>query len=473
MADIVASLFGVTPESYQQQQSAAEDQRALALAQLTPFQRAEFNINRGAYNLGQAVGGALGAQDPQLQLISARNAIAKQINYNDPASIQQGVQQLAQAGDTVGAMQLATVGRDLEYKQAQTAQARAAANRERQQGVPPDVLKAQRIGEITVALQSPDLDPAARSSLEAQLRSLQPEKTPTQSAQLQLASDIEATQSAVDTLSAQPQSPERDAALRRAQIRLDALNRQLPKEAREDRFGVDRESVSMELYNKPFAQLTQAERTAVNARLDLAANNKAKSGAAQFVLPGQKELVDIPAFRAKVQATIRPQLDTLTATEQALQSIEDSIKSNNFVSFNAARTQLARALGDSQLSRRDIEQAGGDPSLLGGFYDATSRLFTGTPSVDTQNKIRSTLNAIQTVARNRGKTEVEQQLKIALRSPGYSNNADTVREALTFPELAARPAAAKAPIYARNPTTGERIMSTDGGATWAPAPAAR
>lgn len=143
MADIVSSLFGVTPEMYQQQQSAAEDQRALALAQLTPFQRAEFNINRGAYNLGQAVGGALGAQDPQLQLISARNAIARQINYNDPASIQQGVQQLAQAGDTVGAMQLATVGRDLEYKQAQTAQARAAASRERVQATPEKIQLAR------------------------------------------------------------------------------------------------------------------------------------------------------------------------------------------------------------------------------------------------------------------------------------------------------------------------------------------
>jgi hypothetical protein len=105
--DIVQSLFGVTPEMYQQRQAAAADERALALAQLNPMQRAEFNIGRGAYQLA----GALGGTDPQLQMISARNALAKQIDFNDPASIQAGVQSLAQAGDTMGAMMLADTAR--------------------------------------------------------------------------------------------------------------------------------------------------------------------------------------------------------------------------------------------------------------------------------------------------------------------------------------------------------------------------
>jgi len=40
------------------------------------------------------------------------------------------------------------------------------------------------------------------------------------------------------------------------------------------------------------------------------------------------------------------------------------------------------------------------------------------------------------VAAKKASTEVEQQRKIALRSPGY--NVDAVTEALTFPELAPR-----------------------------------
>jgi hypothetical protein len=105
--DIVQSLFGVTPEMYQQRQATAADERALAIAQLNPMQRAEFNIGRGAYQLA----GALGGPDPQLQMISARNALAKQIDFNDPASIQAGVQSLTQAGDTQGAMMLADTAR--------------------------------------------------------------------------------------------------------------------------------------------------------------------------------------------------------------------------------------------------------------------------------------------------------------------------------------------------------------------------
>jgi hypothetical protein len=128
---------------------------------------------------------------------------------------------------------------------------------------------------------------------------------------------------------------------------------------------------------------------------------------------------------------------------------------------------VAKALGDSQLSKRDVEQAGGDPSLLGGFADLTSKLFTSTPTVDTQNKIKQTLEAIRKVAARKATTEVEQQRKIALRSPGY--DAGAVTEALTFSELTPRAAAAAvAPQYATNPQTKERIMSTDGGKTWTP-----
>lgn len=105
--NIVQSLFGITPEGYQQQQAAEADRRALAIAQLNPMQRAEFNIGRGAYQLA----GALGGTDPELARISARQSLARQIDYNDPASIQAGVQALTQAGDTMGAMMLADTAR--------------------------------------------------------------------------------------------------------------------------------------------------------------------------------------------------------------------------------------------------------------------------------------------------------------------------------------------------------------------------
>lgn len=160
-------------------------------------------------------------------------------------------------------------------------------------------------------------------------------------------------------------------------------------------------------------------------------------------MPGDRQLADIPKFRRDVQATIDPQLKAINSADQALQAINDSLATGNFVSFNAARVQLAKSLGDSQLSRRDVEQAGGDPSILGGLFDATSRLFTGTPTADTQKKIRDTLTAIRTVAAKKANAEVDAQRRIALRSPGYDPQA--VNTALDFPELRAAPAAPVSP----------------------------
>ena len=124
--DIVQSLFGVTPDMYQQQQARQADARALQFAQLTPMQQAQYGIGRGAYGLAGAIGGALGAQDPELQMISQRNAIAKQIDPTDPESMRQGIQALVRSGDTVGGLQLTEVLRKLESEMAQSFQRRAA-----------------------------------------------------------------------------------------------------------------------------------------------------------------------------------------------------------------------------------------------------------------------------------------------------------------------------------------------------------
>jgi hypothetical protein len=175
MAEIVQSLFGVTPEMYRQQQNAAADQRALALAQLSPMQRAEFNIARGAYGLGGALAGALGAQDPQLQLVSSRNAIARQIDMNDPASIQEGVRRLTAAGDTQGAMMLADVARKALSERALIAQrTREAATKDPIQELlragkytPESVAVFAETGDIT-ALKTPTPEKAAATPTEAE-----------------------------------------------------------------------------------------------------------------------------------------------------------------------------------------------------------------------------------------------------------------------------------------------------------------
>jgi hypothetical protein len=402
--DIVQSLFGVTPQAYQQAQQARMDAQALQYAKLDPFQQANYAIGRGANMLGGAIGGALGGQDPELQRITMRQQIAGQINPNEPASIEKGIVALQQAGDAQGAFMLQSEyqkikesGALIGQREAAGKASLAAAGRERLQGIPNDI---------------------------------------------QLAREISSLQEQIGQFTALPASPERDQALRLASGQLAELQRLTTKEIKDPRFGTDREAIAEEIYGAPFAGLSQTQKAAVNARVEAEQGRKAAAGAARLtnVLPGAKELIDIPKFRNTVQGTIDPQLKAINATDQALEAIETSLATGNFASYRAAQTQFARAIsGAGDLSQRELKAAGADPSLLGGTADYLSSLFTSTPTTDTQNKIKVTLEAIRKVAANKARTEVEQQRAIAIASPGYDPTA--VTRALTFPELAPRVAA--------------------------------
>ena len=127
MADnIVGSLFGLNPQMYGEQQRTSALNEGIALAQLSPAARGAALTYGGAKGLGTAIGGAMGIEDPQLKLISARNTIAQQIDQSNPESILKGAQMLAQAGDQQGAMALAQYARQAQESIAQTQQRRAA-----------------------------------------------------------------------------------------------------------------------------------------------------------------------------------------------------------------------------------------------------------------------------------------------------------------------------------------------------------
>jgi len=124
--NIVAGLFGMNPEMYGEQQRRSALQEGITLAQLDPASRGAAMTYAGARGLGNAIGGAFGVEDPQLKMISTRNAIAQQIDQNDPESILQGAKMLAQAGDQQGAMALAQYARQAQESIAQTKQRQAA-----------------------------------------------------------------------------------------------------------------------------------------------------------------------------------------------------------------------------------------------------------------------------------------------------------------------------------------------------------
>jgi len=124
--NIVAGLFGLTPQMYQNQQYQQDLNRGISMAQLSPGAAAQAGLQASVGQLGRGFAGAMGIEDPQLKIISARNSIAQQIDQTNPESILKGAQMLAQAGDQQGAFALAQYARQAQESIAQTQQRRAA-----------------------------------------------------------------------------------------------------------------------------------------------------------------------------------------------------------------------------------------------------------------------------------------------------------------------------------------------------------
>jgi hypothetical protein len=124
--NIVAGLFGMNPQMYERQQYQQDLQQGYDLARLDPGAAARAQLPAGIGQLGRGIAGAMGIEDPQLKLISARNSIAQQIDQTNPESILKGAQMLAQMGDQQGAMALAQYARQAQGEMAQTQQRRAA-----------------------------------------------------------------------------------------------------------------------------------------------------------------------------------------------------------------------------------------------------------------------------------------------------------------------------------------------------------
>ena len=124
--NIVTSLFGLNPQMFGEQQRRSALNEGIALAQLDPASRGAAMTYAGARGLGGAIANALGVEDPQLKMISARQQIMSQLDQSDPESYIKGAQMLAQMGDQQGAMALAQYARQAQGDVAQTKQRLAA-----------------------------------------------------------------------------------------------------------------------------------------------------------------------------------------------------------------------------------------------------------------------------------------------------------------------------------------------------------
>ena len=405
----IAGLF-MTPEMYRQQQMQADRQRAAEYAQLAPEQRAAMGFFSAGQGIGRAAGTLLGAQDPQLQRITEQQQMLQGLDVADPDSLMQAARRASEAGNVPLAMQLA--GRAQEIG----ANAALIAQRNRSNNPLQALLASGKYTPASIAAfaQSNDPNDLVLATPERQPQSFGPDR---EAMSLQLFNKSYANLSQEE----------------RTQV-----NAALAKPAQAPSFGAEAERVARELYAKGYADLTQVEQAAVNRRVDEKAASTARAGAPRVVLPTSTPQ-DIAKFRRDVQQTIAPQLNTITAADQTLALLKDAKEVNNPVAYNAARAQLARAFsGGGDLSRREIESAGGDPSIIGTILNTLSTAVDGTPTLEQQRNMRRVAEIIKRVAINRAKGEIRTQRDLAIRSGSSQSDVDL---ALRFSEFGDEPPA--------------------------------
>jgi hypothetical protein len=160
MAEVMNSLFGITPESLIAQREAKAQQEAMQYAQLAdPFARANYQIYKGASGLGNQLAGMLGAQDPEMMRITQRQQLVQQAQPKDATGWQALAQQLYQSGDTPGAQEamakaqaLKTSALTVEKIQSEIEKNKAEAVKDLRIPTPTDVRTPEEKNAATYAL---------------------------------------------------------------------------------------------------------------------------------------------------------------------------------------------------------------------------------------------------------------------------------------------------------------------------------
>lgn len=132
--EVMAGLFGVTPEGLAAQREQALQKQALTFAQLDPAAQAQYQMFLGGNRLGGAIGGMLGAQDPELARVTQRQQLLHGVNPSDAASLREAASRALAARDTQAAALLGQRAMDVEMAGAKLESEKALTtqrNRER------------------------------------------------------------------------------------------------------------------------------------------------------------------------------------------------------------------------------------------------------------------------------------------------------------------------------------------------------
>lgn len=158
---MMANLFGVSPEIYQQNQQDLARRQGIEFAQLDPYERVNAMAYTQGRQAGNVVGGLLGVQDPTMKLLSQRAELGRQFDLSTAQGYKSLAKELLAKNDPQGAQIALQKATDQELKESMITknlrEGRAAS-------VGPEGMRAQReaqlqqsIRQLKMAEQSPEV----------------------------------------------------------------------------------------------------------------------------------------------------------------------------------------------------------------------------------------------------------------------------------------------------------------------------
>ena len=333
MASEILGLF-TTPQQYQQNQLAQFQNRAAQEVQLNPFQQAALGARTAGFQLGQGIGGALGGQDPQLQLIARRQQILSQLDQSDPMSFRRVAKMASDAGDQQLAFGVAEAGRKAETEMARAAQLGAEKMTSEQRN-------ALAYADSVAPRGSIEHNEAFQSRFEQLTTKAATTPAKVQEAETVAASKgfIKGTKKFNDAVVSYLERPERPE----------------PKIS----FGTEAERKSKAKYGKPYADLTSEEAGIIDKAVEESERAKARETKPEFNM-GNTQAVEPKDWLKFSEFINKDPLMTRTSSilsdaPSAIETIKNSTQ-NNFSSASLPAA-IAKLTGEGKnMSNADIER---------------------------------------------------------------------------------------------------------------------
>lgn len=152
----VESLFGITPEALQAQRDESLRTQALQYAQLDPMQQAQMTLYMGGNRLGGAIGGLLGAKDPELERIRSRQQLIQGTDINDPVALRAKASAALNAGDVSAATILSNRAADLEQTALKARQTNAEITAKLSEKLSPEQKNAAALADTVADRGTPE-----------------------------------------------------------------------------------------------------------------------------------------------------------------------------------------------------------------------------------------------------------------------------------------------------------------------------